>query len=273
MTRLVTFILACILLLTSGFVIFNNDKHYEVIHYESFSKGEILDYKMNYGWFTVGKGQMLISDEIHNINNRKTFKVDVYGKTSGMVDWVAQVDDHWGSYVDTAALVPHVFYRKIKEGKYRKNEITRFDHTTNNIEVKTLNNKTGEFKEPRYYSAPENVRSMLSGALYLRAFDFDTIPKGSKFVIDGFFEDTFYDLDVIYEGVEKVKTKVGTILCHKLVPIMPNNKLFDGENSITAYLSADKNKVPVKVEANMFIGKASVELVGYKNVKHKLNIK
>ena len=259
-------------LIGSGFVLINDDANYVHVPQESFRKGEVLEYKMNYSFITVGKGLMKIQPKLYRINYRDSYKVDVYGKTSGVIDWIAQVDDHWGAYVDTAALVPHIFYRKIKEGKYRKNEITRFDHVTNNIEVKTLNKKTGEFKEPMYYAAPENIRSMLSGYLYLRAFDFDTIPKGSTFSVDGFFEDTFYDLKVIYGGTEDVKTKVGKINCHKLIPVMPDNKIFDGENSVTAYISADKNKIPVRVDAKMFIGSAGVELISYEGLKHELQV-
>lgn len=263
---------AVILILGSSFLLINDDAEYVVIPQDSFGRGEVLEYKINYGFISIGKGMMKINDKLHRINYRDSYKIDVYGKTSGMIDWVAQVDDHWGAYVDTAALVPHMAYRNIKEGRYRKNEITRFDHNTNNIEVKSVDNKTGKFKEPMYYAAPDNVRDMLGGYLYLRAFDFDTIPVGNTFVIDGFFEDTFYDLAVIYGGIVEVKTKAGKIMSHKLIPIMPENKLFNGENSITAYISADENKIPVMVEANMFIGQASVELISYKNLKNPLSI-
>lgn len=266
-------ILVGIVALASSFLLINDSANYVYVPQDSFGKGEVLEYKMNYGIFTVGKGMTKINDQLHRINYRDCYKVDVYAKTSGMIDWIAQVDDHWGSYVDTAALVPHIFFRNIKEGRYRKNEITRFDHNTNNIEVKSVDQKNGGFKEPMYYQAPDNVRDMMAGFLYLRAFDFDTIATGEKFMISGFIEDTFYDLEITYAGMEELKTKVGKILCYKLIPKMPDNKLFDGENSITAYISADENKIPVRVDANMFIGTAYVELISYNGLKNPLNIR
>ena len=267
--RALLFIGVC--LVASGFILINY-ANYITVPQESFTRGEVLEYKVNFGIITVGKGLMKINEKLYRINHRDCYKVDVYGKTSGLIDWIAQVDDHWGSYVDTAALVPHIFYRNIKEGRYRKNEVSRFDHNTNNIEVKAINNKTGKFKEPMYYAAPENVRDMLGGFLYLRAFDFDTIPEGSSFYIDAFFEDTFYNLEVLYGGVKEIKTSAGNIRSHKLTPIMPKNKLFNGEHSVTAYISADENKIPVRVDANMFIGKASVELMSYSGLKNELAI-
>ena len=55
-------------------------------------------------------------------------------------------------------------------------------------------------------------------------------------------------------------------------PVMPKNKLFEGEDSIVAYFSDDKNRIPLKIDAKMFIGSAGVELVSYSGLKNPLNI-
>ena len=244
---------------------------YKPVTHQSFIKGEVLDYKVSFGMFSIGSAKMLIRDNYYKINDRHCYKVDVYGKTTGMVDWVAKVDDHWGAYIDTSALVPHIAYRNIKEGNYRKNEITRFDHRTKLIETKVKDKKTGEFKEPNYYAAPENIRDMLAGYLYMRTIDFTKMSEGDIFTVKGFFEDTFYELDVKYMGKDVIKTKAGKFNALKLIPIMPNNELFDGEDSIAAWISDDENKIPLKVEAKMFIGNTGIELSGYKNVKNELS--
>lgn len=263
--------LLIIVVLVSGFTTGDNEV-YPVVPHESFTRGEKLEYTVSFGIFSIGSAEMIIQDNFYRINHRDCYKVDVYGRTTGVVDWVAKVDDHWGAYVDSAGLVPHMSYRNIKEGNYRKNEIIRFDHRTNLIEAKVLDKKTGDFKEPNYYAAPENVRDMLAGYLYLRAMDFSTLKKGDIFTIRGFFEDTFYELDVKYRGKDKIKTKAGKFNAIKLAPIMPENKLFDGEDSILAWISDDKNKIPLKVEAKMFIGSTSVELSGFSNVRNELSI-
>ena len=45
---------------------------------------------------------------------------------------------------------------------------------------------------------------------------------------------------------------------------MPENKLFDGENSIKVWLSDDINKVPLKIRANMFVGAVEVDITDFK---------
>lgn len=260
-----------LLLTASAFVSTRNDV-YQRVPNKSFTRGEVLRFKMSYGIFTVGRGSAQIHSDYFEMNDRDCYKVDVYGKTVGVVDWVADVDDHWGAYIDTAALVPHQFYRRIREGRYKKDEWTNFDHEEGKIEVKVLDNKTGKLKEPQYYEAPRNVRDMIGGFLYLRTMDLSKTNPGDTIVIKGFFEDTFYALKVLYKGKDVVKTKAGKFNAIKIVPIMPKNKIFDGENSVTAWFSDDRNRIPLKINAEMFIGSAGVELTSYEGLRNEVNL-
>lgn len=235
---------------------------------KSFGVGEVLEYKLSYGAFTVGKAQMKVHDLYYKINGRDCYRIDIFGRTSGAVDWVARVNDNWGAYIDTAALVPHISYRKIEEGRYRKNEILKFDHTTDMVEAKVINNDTGDFKEPEYFQVPDNVRDIVGGLFYLRTFDFSEIAEGDIISMEAFFEDTVYDFEIRYMGKDEIKTRAGKFNAFKLVPIMPDNKLFAGEDAIAVWFSDDTNKIPLKVEANLVIGKASCELIKYEGLRN-----
>jgi hypothetical protein len=245
---------------------------YPYVKNDSFKRGELIEFKMNYGIFTVGRGSARIDAQYHKVNDRMCFKVDVTGKTVGMVDWVADVNDRWGAFIDTAALVPHQFYRQIREGRYKKDEWTYFDHANKKIEVKTLNNKTGKLKPSKFYDAPQFVRDMIGGFLYLRVMDFSRMKVNDTVTVTGFFEDEFYKLKIIYRGKETVRLKVGKVRALLFEPLMPKNKMFEGENSIKAYFSDDKNRIPVKIDAEMFVGSAGVELTHYSGLKHPLNL-
>lgn len=238
----------------------------------SFSTGEVLDYRVNFGFFTVGKATTVVENRVFNINSRPCYKVDAYGETLGFVSWITKVNDQWGAYIDTAALVTHVSYRKIKEGNYRKDEIITYDHDKLQAEVKVMDKKTGIYGDPKVYPTPSNVRDMVGGFLYLRVIDFAKYKKGDTLSISGFFEDTPYNLKIIYSGKEKIKTSIGLIPCHKLIPVMPDNKIFDGENSITCWISDDLNRIPIKIQAKMFIGSTGVELVSFKGLRNQLRV-
>jgi hypothetical protein len=58
----------------------------------------------------------------------------------------------------------------------------------------------------------------------------------------------------------------------KLVPKMPTNKIFRGEDAIKIYLSDDRNKIPVLFQAELFVGAIKVDMYKYDGLKSKLNI-
>ncbi|HNP16792.1 MAG TPA: DUF3108 domain-containing protein [Fulvivirga sp.] len=266
-------ILPFLALIISAFTA-DDQVQYQNVDYDSFGRGEKLEFKINFGIFPIGEAEMIIDDKFYKINHRKCYKVDIFGRTSGMVDWVAKVNDHWGAYVDSAALLPHISYRNIREGNYRKDEVVRFDHRVKLIEAKVVDKENGGFKEPKIFVATDSsVRDMMAGALYLRTIDFSKMKKGDRFTISGFFEDAFYDLEMIYRGKEKIKTKAGKFHAIRIAPVVPDNELFDGEDSVLAWVTDDKNKIPLKVQAKMFIGNVSVELSDFSNVKHPVTSK
>lgn len=262
------FALLCLL---TGFSGDRNDL-YPPVKNESFGRGEVLRFKMTYGIFQVGRGSARIHPNYFKLNGRDCYKVDVYAETTGMVSWVTDVDDQWGAYIDTAAILPHMFYRRIREGRYKKDEQTYFDHQNKTIKVKVADKKTGKWKEPVQYEAPAHIRDMVAGFLYLRTMDLSKVNVNDTITVTGFFEDEFYKLNILYKGKGVVRTKFGKVRTLVFKPVMPKNELFDGENSITAYFSDDKNRIPIKIDAEMFIGSAGVELTEYSGLRNPLNI-
>ncbi len=242
------------------------DSAYAYIPRPTVKRGEYLEYKATFGIFTVGKGTFKVQPTLHKVKNRICYKLDAYGKTSGFVDWLAGVDDHWGAYVDTSSLVTHIAYRTIVEGKYKKNEVVYFDFEEDTIRVKEFDFEKSSYNELESFTMNRLTREFMSGFLYLRTVDFNQLEKGDTVEIYSFLEDTFYDFKIVMWGRENLKTKAGTFKSIKFIPVMPNNNVFEGENAILAWFSDDENKIPLKVSAKMFIGHAGIELTNYDNL-------
>lgn len=236
------------------------------------STGERLDYRMYLGIFTVGKGTTTVDKDYHLKNNRSCYKVDAFMQTLGMATWVSKVNDNWGAYVDTSNIITHESYRKLKEDKYRLDELIKYDHEKDKAFVHIADKTTGKYGEPKEYATPDNVRDIVAGFMYLRIIDFSKYKVKDTLTVSGFFEDKSYSFKILYYGKEVVKTDLGKVPCHKLVPIMPDNQLFRGENSVTAWISADDNQIPVKVDAKMFIGHAGTELVSMRGLKNQFKV-
>lgn len=274
MKRSVLLILGVItVILASSFAATRQSKlSYMVSRPTSFGKGEQLEYKVNFGFLNVGKAITRIDDRVHSINSKPCYKIDAFGSTSEWMTWVAKVDDNWGAYLDTTTLSTQISYRKLKENNYRLDELSSFDHESHKVTVKVKNKETGIYEEKNKYDIPHNAKDLVGGFMLLRQIDFARLQKGDTVTISGFFEDTSYYLKVMYKGKETIHTKIGKIPCNVMIPIMPDNKLFDGANSITCWISDDGNKIPVKIQAKMFIGHTGLELVSFRGLRNQIKI-
>ncbi len=241
----------------------------EINNVYPFDLGEKLYYKMNYSIFTVGKAEVRIYPVEYTISQTDCYKIDIYGETAGAGRLVSRVNDNFGAYINKDNLLPLKSWRILEEGRYRLKEYSDFDQENGEVNVRKINNETGKMEEPKVYEFSEPyMLDLISGFAFLRTLDFTENKTGDTLTFNGFLEDTFYKLKVLYMGREEVKTKLGKIQAHKLVPIMPDNKLFAGENSITFWIATDASRVPLKVEARMFIGRAGVEITGFEGMKY-----
>jgi hypothetical protein len=128
-----------------------------------------------------------------------------------------------------------------------------------------------ESKKTDTFKIPENVQDIVSGFYYLRTLNLDKYRNGDVIRLQGFFDDEVFDFTIVFRGREIVETKAGKIRAFRLVPRMPANKLFDGEDAISVYLSDDRNKIPVLIQAEMFVGAVKVDLYKANGLKYRLN--
>jgi len=230
---------------------------------------EVLLYRLHYGFITAGEARIEVDPTLYMINNKVCYKTAVIGTTTGTFDVAMHVNDQWISYIDTASKIPQRSMRDIVENNYRLKEMVMFDYKNNKANVIRESGKELERSTAEYVIA-SNLQDIVSGAYYLRTLDYSKMIVGSPINMKAFFEDKLYDFTLKYAGKERVHTKYGYVNAIKIQPVMPDNKLFDGGNSIRMWLSDDNNKIPVKIEAEMFVGKVEVELKIFSGLKHPI---
>jgi hypothetical protein len=247
----------------------HEDSIYRTVVNNDFAKGERFSYRVHYLGMSGGVSYIQMDTKTHQVNGRPCFRVNVEGKTVGVASMFYHVNDLWRSYIDSSAITTQKFYRKIEEGKsYRMEETTVFDHRNKKAK---LYQKKRDKEVVKDFSIPDNPQDIISGYYYLRTIDYENKLPGEVIVMKAVYEDSVYDFKVKYLGKEVVKTKVGKINAFAMSPIMPENKLFDGGDAITFWVSDDKNRVPLLVKAKMFIGAVNVELENYSGLKHEFN--
>jgi len=235
-----------------------------------FQPGEHLRLNARIGWVKAAEATFGVSDIIYSVNNRPTYKIDINARTVGVFDLVSSVRDNWGTFVDTTNYETQRFYRYIKEGRFRKNEIVDFDHIADSARVNKLNKETRTIEKTVDFRVSENVQDMVSSFYYLRAVDWSQYDIGDIITVNVFFDDKLEPQRVKIVEREVIKTKLGKIKSVVLIPIREKDSLFVEENTVKVWLSDDLNRLPLKVKAKIYVGYLTVELKEAKNIRHPL---
>ncbi|MFT6828575.1 MAG: hypothetical protein ACI9Z3_000383 [Roseivirga sp.] len=254
------------------FCLFSQAQGYQLSKQRPFQAGEEVELRATVGFIRAAEATLQVSEVIYNLNNKPSYKIDVFARTAGIFDVFSSVRDNWGTYFDTAQFVPHQFYRYIAEGRFRKNEILYFDQKNKSVTVAKLDKETRKLKERKDHILTAEMQDMVSGYYYLRAIDFDKIKVGEVIVINTFFDDKERPFSIKFMGRETIKTKLGNINALILVPIMKKDGLFEEDNTLKVWLSDDLNKIPLKFQAKIFVGYLEVDVKNVKNLRHPLAI-
>ena len=247
---------------TSSFVV---GDAYRSLQNNSFKAGEYFEYKVKYGFIPVGEATVDVSPQIYSVNNRPCYRVNIFGRTSGITD-LFRIRNTYRSYLDTAAILPQKFLMSLHENNYKKEQTILFDHISNTLVRE-------QQKERKDFKVPDNVHDVVSGYYYLRTIDFSKVRPGEVVSSNMFFDDEIYNMKVKYSGRSRIRTRFGKIDVIKLNPDLPKNNMFEGEDAIRIWVSDDKNRVPIRIEVDFSVGSATMELKNYRNTKYEFDWK
>ena len=233
----------------------------------AFKNGEWFKYKLSYsGWFKAGEATVNLNEDV---NNNQLLHAKMIGKSTGAVNLFFKVYDRYESYFYKKNIKPYRFIRNINEGGYTKNIEILFDQTTKVAKVNNLKKKLSN-----NFSFNENSQDMVSVFYYLRNFfRIDDLDKNNEIAIDMFFDSENYRLKIKYLSTEIINTNFGKILCHKIQPYVQSGRVFKKDESLTMWISADKNRIPMRIKADLIVGSIRIDLDSFSNLNHPFEIK
>ena len=233
----------------------------------AFDVGEWFKFKMSYsGFLKAGNATLTVKDSRHN--DKETFHVVGKGWTTGMIKWFFKVKDRYESYFDKETIMPYKFVRKIDEGGHTKDLEIEFDQLNNKAYI---NNK--KHKKKTVIDTKPNIQDMVSTFYYLRnTLVIDSLKIGDEVMVDMFFDSENYGFKLKYLGKETLKTEFGKIKTLKFRPYVMAGRVFKEEESLTLWVSNDKNKVPLRIKADLAVGSLRADLEAFKGLKHPFKI-
>lgn len=233
----------------------------------SFQSGEWLKFKLNYsGWVKAGNATLEVKEA--TFKNRAVCYVVGKGWTTGPIKWFFKVNDRYESYFDKATGRPYKFIRNISEGGHVKNRVIEFDYEKNLAFVNDLRHKT-----KKTVAITSDIQDMVSAYYYLRDhYDTQTIKVGHTVKLNMFFDNEIFGFKLKFLGRETINTKFGNINCLKFRPYVMAGRVFHEEESVTLWVSADNNKIPIKIKADLRVGSLRSDLVAFKGLKYPFEI-
>ena len=87
-----------------------------------------------------------------------------------------------------------------------------------------------------------------------------------------FYDSKNRELALRYLGKEVINTKFGKVECLKLMPATNRSRIFKGEGSITMWLTNDKNKIPIRIQADLLVGSIKADLEKFSGIANPLEI-
>ena len=233
----------------------------------AFEKGEWFKFKMSYsGWMKAGEATLEVNE--YTINENPVYHVVGNGKTTGAIAWFFKVRDRYESYFDKEKLIPYRFIRNIDEGGHTKNIEITFDQSNNKA---TVFNK--KHNRSQIVDTESNIQDMVSTFYFLRNnLDISSLTVDDEIRTNMFFDYENYGFKIRYLGKETIRTSFGKVTCLKFRPYVMAGRVFKEEESLTLWVSADKNRIPIRIKADLAIGSLRADLEAFKGLKHQFKI-
>ena len=222
---------------------------------EAFKPGEKLTFRLHYGIISAGEGTLEVLPATQNFGGRTCYHVVGTGETVGAFNWFFKVRDTYESTIDSQAIIPWYFVRRVNEGGYKINQNVTFNHYMDSA-----------VSEKKTIHIPENTQDIISAFYYARTIDFTNAKEGQIFEIQGYIDDELFPLNIKFMGRETVNSKKGTFRCIKFRPMLMKGRVFKESEDMTVWVSDDKNHLPIRVQSDLLVGSIKMDLVDFENL-------
>ncbi len=230
----------------------------------AFEVGEQLDYNIRYGLVKAGEATLEIKQHLLR-RNKQVYHMIGTGRTTGMTDWFFRTRDRYETYIDTATMLPVEFIRDIDEGGYLIDRHIFFDDDNQRARDTYVKDSVFTFEQ--------SMQDIFSAFYFARNMDINGIRVGDEVKIDVFLDHEHFPFRLKYMGVESVELDDFEIDCMKFMPIVQEGRVFKGKETMTIWVSDDKNRIPVRLQSELAVGSVKVDLSGYAGLAHPLNLK
>lgn len=240
----------------------------------AFLPGESLSYKVYYNWgalwFSGGEVYFKLQEE--TLDGKQVYHASGEADSYKSFDWFFKVRDRLETWMNPETLQSYKFERDVSEGGYNFYRSYDWDRE-NNIIQSYHDNKKGNSGTVEMKDVDPCALDLLSTFYWMRTIDLSKYKPGDKIPVSMAIDDEQYKLYVRYDGKEDYKTKLGTFHCVKLKPLLVEGAVFHSGEGMTIWLTDDENRIPVRIESQLLIGRITADLKSYAGTRHPFTSK
>ncbi|MFK5878085.1 MAG: DUF3108 domain-containing protein [Flavobacteriaceae bacterium] len=194
--------------------------------------------------------------------SRELLRLKCTAATYSSWDKFFKVRDLYESYVDTKTLLPVLYKRSIEEGTYKK-ELKYLFKRKSKIAISTLNKKG--YKDYKIEVPITNSTLDIVSSIYnARVLDYDNFSIGQKTTTKLIVDSEIETISITYRGKKNIQVaNSGSRACYKLEISFVGNGLEKAKGGKFIYITADDDRLPALIEANIPIGRVQIRLSNY----------
>lgn len=238
-----------------------------------FQSGEILTYDLYIKLgLTVKGGYAKLTTNSVNYKGKDAYRMTLVSQSEGFARKIFPLNDTLTCYT-TKNLVPLAYLKNAHEGDDVTIEKMTYSHSGENVEIKTVRHKNGNFKFDETLNFKGCTYDMMSILFYARALDYEEMTNGSERKVNFVSGKSKVSMRVVYNGKEKVKANNGKKYnCVKLTLYIMDKAFDNGQEAMKVYITDDSNRMPIHLETKLKVGSTKVILKSYKGNKHPVNV-
>ncbi|MCZ2486163.1 DUF3108 domain-containing protein [Aquirufa antheringensis] len=221
--------------------------------------GENLQYRIHLGFINAAEATIKSSPEISTIGHQTVRKVEIEGKTTGVLELFSPLRDYWSAQLDTESLFPLKTEMRKREGRYRKQETVLYQMDKGFAKITSPQNKP----VTSTISGSKDLLDLISAYYFLRSKPVSDKKPGSRWSAQVLVDSKIYELVLVVRAKETIETESGKRASIKTNILLPKNNLFKEEDAIRLWISDDAYQVPLKVQVNLKIGFLTIDLIDY----------
>ena len=228
--------------------------------------GDNLKYRIHLGFINAAEATIKSSPGISTLGDQTVRKVEIEGKTTGVLELFSPLHDYWSALIDTQTLLPVKTEMRKKEGRYRKEETVLYQMDKGFARITSPQNKP----ITTTMAGPKDLLDLISAYYFLRSKPVSDKKPGSRWSAQVLVDSKIYEIVLVVKSKEIIETEAGKKPSIKTNILLPRNNLFKEEDAIRLWISDDEYQVPLKIQVNLKIGYLSIDLIDYSILGKKI---